>query len=261
MRTVRTDVTFVSNGLTPTGHLHTPDFRSGHPLPAIVVIHLWGGVKEQTAGRYARRPAEAGSGFAALAFHAAHQGASEGERHFLEHPVQRAEDIKSAVSCLSTRKDVTPDRLGPLGISVSGHAVYAAMHGLHSRTTADTTSAACLGSLLRVRLGGGHDPVVFRDPVARAGLLRVAEALGEPTVPEPPRTAPAADDRGQRGLHGPRRPNGRRTRRCTDGVVLARRCVPLRPARRGRIRLPTVAEPTSFFGEHPSRHPVQDRAA
>ncbi|WP_327699853.1 alpha/beta hydrolase [Streptomyces sp. NBC_00459] len=29
--TVRTDVTFVSNGLTPAGHLHTPDDRAGLP--------------------------------------------------------------------------------------------------------------------------------------------------------------------------------------------------------------------------------------
>ncbi|MFF3377230.1 hypothetical protein ACFYXF_30280 [Streptomyces sp. NPDC002680] len=29
--TVRTDVTFVSNGLTPAGHLHTPDDLAGHP--------------------------------------------------------------------------------------------------------------------------------------------------------------------------------------------------------------------------------------
>ncbi|MFF1442465.1 alpha/beta hydrolase [Streptomyces sp. NPDC058295] len=181
MRTVRTDVTFVSNGLTPTGHRHTPESRAGHPLPAIVVIHPWGGVQEQPAGLYARRPTEAG--FAALAFDAAHQGASEGERRFLEHPVQRAGDIKSAVSYLSTRKDLAPDRLGALGISTSGHAVYAAMSD-HRIRAVGTASAACLGSLLRVRLGGGQDPAAFRDPVACAGLLRVAEALGEPTVLE-----------------------------------------------------------------------------
>ncbi|MFF0043048.1 alpha/beta hydrolase [Streptomyces mirabilis] len=67
---MQTDVTFFSNGLGLAGHLHTPDARAGHPLPAIVVIHPWGGVKEQTAGLHAHRLTE--YGFAALAFDAAH---------------------------------------------------------------------------------------------------------------------------------------------------------------------------------------------
>src|SRR4029078_4577772 len=53
VRTVRTDVTFVSNGLTPTGHLHPPDSRAGHPLPAIVVGEPWG----SGADRRTPRPA------------------------------------------------------------------------------------------------------------------------------------------------------------------------------------------------------------
>lgn len=56
-----------------------------------------------------------------------------------------------------------------LGISSSGHAVYAAMSDRRIRAVG-TVSAACLGGLLRVRLGGGQDPVVFRDPVACAGV-------------------------------------------------------------------------------------------
>ncbi|MFE2318835.1 dienelactone hydrolase family protein [Streptomyces sp. NPDC059441] len=70
VKTVRTDVTFFSNGKNLAGHLRTPDARAGHPLPVIVVIHPWGGVKEQTAGLHARRLTE--YGFAALAFDAAH---------------------------------------------------------------------------------------------------------------------------------------------------------------------------------------------
>ncbi|GHB86016.1 hypothetical protein GCM10010306_096030 [Streptomyces umbrinus] len=179
---MRTDVTFVSNGLTLAGHLHTPDARAGHPLPAIVVIHPWGGVKEQTAGLYARRLTE--HGFTALAFDAAHQGASEGEPHFLENPFQRAEDIKSAVSYLSPQKDVDPERIGALGISTGGgHAAYAAISDQRIRVVG-TVSAACIGSLLRDGLGGGQDPALFRDLVARAGLLRTDEALGEPALLE-----------------------------------------------------------------------------
>ena len=54
---VRADVTFPSSGMTLAGHLYTPDVRGGvpEPLPAIVIAHPWGGVKEQTAGLHARR--------------------------------------------------------------------------------------------------------------------------------------------------------------------------------------------------------------
>ncbi|MEH0448386.1 hypothetical protein QA811_33280 [Streptomyces sp. B21-102] len=166
MRTVRTDVTFVSNGLTPTGHLHTPDSRAGHPLPAIVVVEPWG----SGADRRTPRPASDRGGLRRPRLRRRSPGASEGERrYFLEHPVRRGEDVKSAVSYLSTRKGVPPERLGVLGISSSGHAVYAAMSDRRIRAVG-TVSAACLGSLLRVRLGGGQDPVVFRDPVACAGV-------------------------------------------------------------------------------------------
>ncbi len=312
--TVRTDVTFVSMGLTPTCDLHTSRLprRTSAARDRGHTPVGWGGVKERTAGLHARRTAEAG--FAALALVASHQGASEGERRFLENPVQRADDIKSAVSYLSARKDVDRDRLGALGISTSGHAVYAAMSDLRLRAVG-TASTACLGSLLsrqaRWRSGPGrlprstrlrrpaprgrgprraHPPrthrargsrrndtgpspawtrvLPHRTRCAPALRERVGAAQSRPDRPvrllrrhRHPRTAPAADDRGLRGRHGPRRPNGRRTRRDAGGVVLDQHYVPLRPARRGRRRLPAPAEPTSFFGEHPSRDPVQDRAA
>ncbi|MEU5045930.1 alpha/beta hydrolase [Streptomyces griseorubiginosus] len=175
---MRADVVFPGNGMSLAGHLYTPDVPDGvsGPLPAIVIAHPWGGVKEQTAGLYARRLA--GLGFAALAFDAAFQGESGGEPRFLEDPFQRAEDVSNAVSYLTTRQDVDPDGIGALGICTGGgHITYAAASD-HRINAVATVSAVDIGSLLRDGLGRTRDPAAFRDVVAQAGRLRTEEALG-----------------------------------------------------------------------------------
>lgn len=53
---MRKSVTFQSNGLALKGDLYVPDdYRAGQKLPAVVVSHPFGGVKEQTAGLYAQK--------------------------------------------------------------------------------------------------------------------------------------------------------------------------------------------------------------
>lgn len=191
---MRTSVTFPSNGLRLAGDLYTPDRMSGQ-LPAVVVGHPWGGVKEQTAGLYARSLAE--RGFAALAFDAAFQGESEGEPRFLENPFQRAEDVKAAVSYLSTLEGVDQDRIGALGICTSGGYVPFAAQTDHRIRAVATVSAVDMGALMRDGLGGDQDPGVFADLLAQAGPLRTGEALGEParlapiTAEQVEATAPA----------------------------------------------------------------------
>ncbi|WP_119582459.1 alpha/beta hydrolase [Streptomyces europaeiscabiei] len=82
-----------------------------------------------------------------VTFEAAHQGVSEGEPHFLENPVQRAEDIKSAVSYLGTQQDVDPDHIGALDTPTGGgHAVVYATISDQPIGAVRTVSAACSGS-------------------------------------------------------------------------------------------------------------------
>ncbi|MFE2700584.1 alpha/beta hydrolase [Streptomyces mirabilis] len=174
---MRTDVTFPSAGLKLAGHLYTPDDGAVGPRPAIVVSHPGSGVKEQAAGLYALRLAE--QGFVTLAFDAAHQGESEGEPRGLEDPAHRVEDIKAAVSFLTTRDDVDADRVGALGICASGGYVLSATASDHRIKAVGTVSAVDIARQFRDGADGAQDPAVFQGMLAAAAAARTAEACGE----------------------------------------------------------------------------------
>ncbi|MFI8947297.1 alpha/beta hydrolase [Streptomyces sp. NPDC053750] len=173
---MKTSVTFPSNGLALAGILFTPGQRVDARLPAVVISHPGGGVKEQSPSVYAERLAR--EGFAALVFDAAHQGESEGEPRGLENPFQRAEDIKSAVTYLTTRADVAPDRIGALGICASGGYVPYAAQTDHRIKAVATVSAADMGSVIREGLGRTQDPAILTALLDRAAAARTAEARG-----------------------------------------------------------------------------------
>ena len=182
---MRTDVTFTSNGLKIAGHLYLPDSiadagaasDSTTPVPAVVVGHPGTGVKEQAAGLYAGRLAEAG--FIALAFDAAYQGESEGEPRGLEDPAQRVEDLKSAVSFLTTHPAVDPDRIGLLGICASGGYGLTAAATDHRIKAVATVSGVDIARQFKVGADGTQDPAVFQALLDGAAAARTAEARGE----------------------------------------------------------------------------------
>ncbi|WP_327420028.1 alpha/beta hydrolase [Streptomyces sp. NBC_01230] len=192
----QTSVSFKSDGLSLSGNLYVPgDYVEGDRRPAVVTSHPFGGVKEQTAGLYAQKLAA--EGFVTLAFDTAYQGASEGEPRGLENPSARAEDIRSAVTYLSTCSQVDPDRIGALGICASGGYVPFAATTDHRIKAVATVSAADIGTLFRDGLGGGQDPQVLADMLDASAKARTAEATSgvfrlDPVVPDTPREAEGA---------------------------------------------------------------------
>jgi fermentation-respiration switch protein FrsA (DUF1100 family) len=175
--TTRTNVSFDSAGITIAGHLYTAGGRADEPGPALVVGHPGSGVKEQAAGHYASRLAQ--EGFTTLAFDAAYQGESEGLPRGLESPAQRVEDIKAAVSFLTTRPEADPDRLGVLGICASGGYAVSAAVGDHRIKAVATVSGVNIADQFRSGADGAQDPAVFQQMLDAAAGARTAEARGE----------------------------------------------------------------------------------
>jgi fermentation-respiration switch protein FrsA (DUF1100 family) len=107
------------NGIDIAANVYTPaNYDAGKKYAAVVVAHPNGGIKEQTAGLYAQRLAEAG--YVAIAADAAYQGASGGEPRHTDKPQYRTEDVRGMADYISGFAGVDAQRLGVLGICGGG---------------------------------------------------------------------------------------------------------------------------------------------
>ncbi len=197
---MKTNVSFISAGLKLAGQLYTPDGAADARRPAIVVGHPASGVKEQAAGLYAQRLAD--QGFIALAFDAAYQGESEGIPRGLEDPSHRTEDIKAAVSFLTTLDQVDSEGIGALGICASGGYVIPAAATDHRIKAVATVSAADIGRQFREGADGEQNPAVIQGMLDLAAAARTAEARGEGVGEFPIFPATADEARAAGGQHG-----------------------------------------------------------
>lgn len=166
-------------GFDLSGNLYLPiDFAADKKYPAIVVSHPGGGVKEQTAGTYAKRLAEAG--YVSLAFDAAFQGQSGGEPRNIDDPHLRVEDISYAIDYLLTLPFVDANRIGALGICAGGGA---------------TMQAGCLDRRIRAVAGisifdvGGATRSMGKEKLLefleKVSVQKTAEAHGDPLLLTP----------------------------------------------------------------------------
>lgn len=134
--------------ITMSAVINFPDgFNESRKYPAIVVSHPGGGVKEQTAGTYAKKLAA--RGFITIAYDASYQGESTGEPRQLENPHIRTEDVSAVVDYLTTLPYVDQDRIGAMGVCAgAGYTANAAINDPRIKAVG-TVSAVNIGQMFR----------------------------------------------------------------------------------------------------------------
>lgn len=166
-----------NEAITMAAVIHFPEgFDEGRTYPAIIVSHPGGGVKEQTAGTYARKLAE--RGFVTIAYDASYQGESTGLPRQLENPHIRTEDVSAVIDHLVTLPYVDKERIGAMGICAgAGYTANAAIDDRRIKAVG-TVSAVNIGAMFR---NGWNNDVRDADalPYVQAGSdARTADAGG-----------------------------------------------------------------------------------
>ncbi|HDS9358578.1 TPA: alpha/beta hydrolase [Enterobacter chengduensis] len=149
-------------------------------IPAIVVGHPMGAVKEQSANLYAQKLAE--QGFVTLAIDLSFWGESEGKPGHLISPEIYADDFSAAVDYLSTRPFVDPQNIGVLGICGSGSFVISAAKIDPRMKAIATVSMYDMGSAFRNGLNHSQTLAQRKAFIQSAIEQRFAEFNGAETA-------------------------------------------------------------------------------
>lgn len=131
-------------------------YKKGEKYPAVVVTRPASGVKEQTAGLYAKKMSE--KGFIGLAFDPKGYGESEG-RPQVENPFSVISDTKNSVTFLQSLEAVDADKIFNIGICyAAGYATSASAEDDRIKGTA-TISPAIANHIEYPKAFGGRLPL------------------------------------------------------------------------------------------------------
>ncbi|CAG8026576.1 unnamed protein product [Penicillium olsonii] len=163
--------------ITVAGNLfiHNHFNRSMH-LPAIIVGHPMGAVKEQSANLYATKLAE--QGFVTVSIDHSFWGGSEGKPRNAVSPELYAEAFSAAVDYLGTKAFVDRERIGAIGICGSGSFVISAAK-IDPRIKAIATSSMYdMGAVNRDGLENSQSVEARKEVIAQAARQRWIEIKG-----------------------------------------------------------------------------------
>jgi len=158
-----TPVNFLSENTKIAGTLYLPSSYTGYKAPGVVLCQGFAGTKEMFLPAYAEKFAE--NGYVALTFDYRGFGGSGGEPGRLL-PRLQVEDIKNAISFLSSLDEVDPDRIGLWGTSYgSANAIVAA---------SEDKRVKCLN--VQLAFGDGERCITVNDVVTfKETLMRLKE--------------------------------------------------------------------------------------
>ncbi len=149
-------------------------------LPAVIVGHPMGAVREQSANLYAQKLAE--QGFVTLSVDLSFWGGSDGTPRNAVDPTVYAETFSAAVDYLDTLPFVDKDRIGVLGICGSGsYAVAEAKIDPRLKAVA-TVSMYDMGKATRSGLHESQTLAQRKAILAEAAAQRDAEYAGAPAA-------------------------------------------------------------------------------
>ena len=167
-------ISYQLNGITIATNVYTPaGYDASKKYPAVTVAHPNGGVKEQVAGLFAQRLAEAG--YIAIAADAAYQGESGGLPRHTDIPFFRTEDIHGMVDILTIYPGVDVNRIGMLGIcGGGGYTINAAK----SEKRAKSVATISMFNTGRVRREGYMSSQIrdIQERLTQASFARGEEA-------------------------------------------------------------------------------------
>ncbi|KAM0247623.1 hypothetical protein ACHAQJ_009763 [Trichoderma viride] len=190
------EISIKKGPISLAGHLFKPAGQSGK-TQGLVIVHPGGGVKEQTAGTYAKKLADAG--FTTIVYDAAFQGVSGGEPHFLEDPNERVSDVYAAIDYLQNLDSVDAEKIGVLGICAGGGYAVAAAKGDHRLKAVATVSMVNIGDSARLGWDGDEDASKKVEALNAAAAQITAEAKGAERAAAP-YVPPQPDDKTPRDM-------------------------------------------------------------
>ena len=164
-------------GLTIVGNMFFPeDFDETKQYPAISFTHPAGGVKEQTAGKYAEALSK--YGYITMAYDATYQGESEGEPRNLEDPASRVEDVRACMDYFTTLPFVDKNRLGAAGVCAGGaYPIKAAQTDKRIKVVAGVVPSD-IGPIFRNGWFNTQTPEELNAFLEKVSAQRTAEANG-----------------------------------------------------------------------------------
>ena len=169
-------VNYKIDGIDVVANVYKPaGYDPKKSYAAVVVAHPNGGSKDQVAGLYAQKLAEAG--FLTIAFDARYQGESGGLPRCTDKPANRIGDIMGAIDFVQNFPGVDKERIGAFGICGGGGYTFAAAQTDKRIKAVGTLSLFNTGDVRR----NGYMRTQTGDIMERqreASLARQREAAG-----------------------------------------------------------------------------------